>query len=170
MTDPASATTHEILAVGSRFHPWGTRAMMGIVTAALVGIYYSVIGPPTTSVAAAAWLLIPTIVVPLWVFTELVSERSVSIRPEGVTILYPSRVCFIPWDRFQLSSIQTYPRWARTVTFLEVDRPTGLIRQRAHEVTPEQAKVLLEAMPNPPQTAFVQRLLAGRDQTAARYS
>ncbi len=136
---------------------------MALVAGAGVAICYSVIGPPTDAVSAIGWLAIPAVVVPVWAFLELISERSVTVQSTGVTVAYPRRTCFIPWDRLQLSPLQQYPGWARAVTFLEVSRQAALLRQVAHVVTPEQARAILEVMPNPPQNPFVRRLFATSD-------
>lgn len=169
MTATAPAPGQAVWAAGPRLYPWGTRIMAGLLATFVVAVDYFALGPPfaldrPAYLSATIWLGTTAAVIWFWVMGELLSAREVRLQPGGVTFRYFHRSCFVPWERLQLMPVQTNPRWARAVVFLEVDRPRGLMRALARPVTPEQARAILEAMPDPPQTPFALSLLSNHER------
>jgi hypothetical protein len=149
MPATAEPRTITVEADGWRFFPWGWRICAIGLFALLFLFGYGLLGPSATIEAALPIFLIPAIVVvPMDVYFELLSQRSVTVVQTGAVFDYPIRKSEVSWDHLRWGQNQP-PGWTSNVMFLEVNRKSGF-HQLAHSVTREQAKAILARMPVPP--------------------
>ncbi len=132
---------------GWRTAAWFLRYSIILTLALVVLIEALIIRGVTPLDLALGYAPAPVAIVAVWIALELLSLRGVEITGGGVLFYYRIGRRFVPWSRLRLSA-RVEPAWIDSVVFLESGIPA--LGVRAHRVTRQQARVIIEGMPTSP--------------------